>query len=112
MANITFVIDDALLREIKAIAAHHDTSVNALVRNYFSNVVASGVQETNVLNGNLKTLFDYSVGRISRHRAKAFLGTDDATFSNMLRETGFPPPRASQDDENAMLEEIKGVRFG
>lgn len=111
MANITFVIDEAVLREVKAIAARNDTSVNALVRDYFSCLITSGLQETSALNGNLKALFDYSIGKISRNRAIKFLGISDATLATMLRESGFPPPRTSLDTENQILDEIKEVRF-
>ena len=111
MANITFVIDDALLRDVKVIAAKHETSVNALVRNYFAHLVASGLQDTESLKGNLQTLFDYSIGRVGRQKARSFLGVDDATLTAMLRHAGFPPPRASQEQEDRMLDEMKDIHF-
>lgn len=111
MANITFGIDDSLLRDVKVIAAKHETSVNALVRNYFAHLVASGLQDTDSLTGNLQTLFDYSIGRIGRHKARSFLGVDDATLTSMLRQSGFPPPRATQEQEDRMLDDIKDIHF-
>ena len=111
MANITFVIDDGQLRQIKIIAAQHDTSVNALVRSHFAHLVASGLQETDAMNGNLRTLFDYSVGRVGRHKAKALLGVGDDVLTCMLRQAGFPPPRASIEQEDRMLEDIKDIHL-
>lgn len=111
MANITFVVDDELLRQMKVIAAKHQTSINALVRDYFSYLTTSGIAEDDCMNGNLQTLFDYSIGKIGRHKAKALLGIDDFTLTNMLRSAKFPPPRATAEQENRMLEEIKGIHF-
>jgi len=111
MANITFVIDDEQLRQMKVIAAKHQTSINALVRDYFSHLTSSGLSQTEVMNGNLQALFDYSIGRIGRHRAKTFLGVDDLTLATMLRHAGFPPPRAMLEEEDRMLEEIKDIHF-
>lgn len=111
MANITFVIDDAQLRQMKIIAAKHETSINAIVRDYFSHLIASGLVEDEAMNGNLQTLFDYSIGRIGRHKAKAFLGVDDVTLAAMLRHASFPPPRATLEEEDSMLQEIKDIHF-
>ena len=111
MANITFVIDDEQLRQMKVIAAKHQTSINALVRDYFALLTSSGLAETETMNGNLQALFDYSIGRVGRHKAKTFLGIDDLTLATMLRRTGFPPPRATLEEENRMLEEIKDIHF-
>lgn len=111
MANITFTFDDEQLRQMKVIAAHQQTSINALVRDYFAHLISSGLAETDSMNGNLQTLFDYSVGKIGRHKAKEFLGVDDVTLVKMLRQSGFPPPRATIEEENRMLEEIKDIHF-
>ena len=111
MANITFVIEDEQLRQMKIIAAKHQTSINALVRDYFSHLTASGLADSDGMNGNLQTLFDYSIGKIGRHKAKSFLGVDDFMLTDMLRSAKLPPPRATVDEENRMLEEIKNIRF-
>jgi hypothetical protein len=111
MPNITFVIEDEQLRQMKVIAAKHKTSINALVRDYFSHLISSGLAETEVMNGNLQALFDYSIGRIGRHRAKSFLGVDDLNLTTMMRSAGFPPPRATREEEDRMLEEIKDIHF-
>ena len=71
----------------------------------------SGIQDAYTMDGNLRTLFDYSVGRIGRAKARKTLAVDDVIFTQMLRAAGFPPPRASIEQENAMLEEIKDIHF-
>ncbi len=111
MANITFIVDDELLRQMKILAAKHKTSINALVRDYFSHLASSGLAEAEAMNGNLQALFDYSIGRIGRHKAKTRLGVDDLTLANMMRQAGFPPPRAALEEEDRMLKEIKDVHL-
>jgi hypothetical protein len=39
MKNITLAIDEKVLREIRRYAAEHDTTVNALVRDYLTGLV-------------------------------------------------------------------------
>jgi hypothetical protein len=96
---------------MKVIAAQHDTSLNSLVRNFFADVAASGLHETDAMNGNLQTLFDYSVGRIGRRKARELLGVEDVILTTMLRQAGFPPPRAASKDEDAMLARMKDVHL-
>ena len=111
MANITFVIEDEQLRQMKVIAAKYQTSINALVRDYFSHLIASGISQDDRMNGNLQPLFEYSMGRMGRHKAKVVLGVDDNTLTTMLRQAHFPPPRSSLDEENRMLDKIKDLHF-
>ena len=40
MSNLTLSIDDDLLKQARIYAIHHDTSVNALVRDYRRSMVA------------------------------------------------------------------------
>jgi hypothetical protein len=72
---------------------------------------SSGIGETDAMNGNLQTLFAYSMGNIGRKKARDSLGVDDLSLSLMLRQAGFPPPRASQDEEDKMLDEIQHIRL-
>jgi hypothetical protein len=111
MPNITFSIEEDLLLQMKVFAAKGNTSINALVRDHFAHLISSGVTDSDSMNGNLQTLFAYSIGRISRHKARQSLGVDDTKLALMLREAGFPPPRASSDQEDAMLESIKNVHL-
>ena len=110
-ANITFSLDEAQIRQVKGIAAQHDVTIVAVVRDYFAQLCSSGLQQKDVMNGNLQTLFDYSVGRMGRGQAKKALGVDDKMLTQMLRGAGFPPPRASLEQEEAMLEEIEDIHF-
>lgn len=112
VAKIAFDFDDEQFRQIEAIAAKHQTSINALVRDYFAYVIASGIADDNGMNGNLQVLLDYSIGKIGRNKAKAELGVDDFTLTCLLRGVNFPPPRASIEHENRMLDEIKDIDFG
>ena len=106
MPNITFSLDKDLLREVKVIAARYDTSLNALVRDYFRHLADSGVVADGEMNGNLERLFLYSIGRLSRSEACRELGADDFRLTQMLRMAGFPPPRSSKADEDAQVEKI------
>lgn len=104
MPNITFVLDEDLLREVKVIAARYDTSLNALVRDYFQHLAHSGLSSEGRMDGNLQTLFRYSVGHLTRKEAREALGVDDARLTQLLRMAGFPPPRAQKADEDAQVE--------
>lgn len=47
------------------------------------------------MSGNLEILYKYSVGNISRMKARKMLGTDDMSLTQLMRHAGFPPPRAT-----------------
>lgn len=109
--NITFSFDDALLGKVLALAADRKTSANELARAYFENLLRSGVGETGTLNGNAKSLFDYSIGNIGRSEARRRLGVADDVLTQMLSACGFPPPRADATDEDAMLQGMRGIKL-
>lgn len=109
MSNITFNFEDDLIKRAKVLAAQNSTSVNSIVKDYLAHVVDSGLQEEDAMNGNMQILFNYSIGKISRMRARRMLGTDDAVLTQMMRAAGLPPPRANLAQEEAMLKEIEGV---
>lgn len=109
MPNITFVVDENLLRKVKVIAARYDTSLNALVRDYFQHLAHSGLDSEGPMEGNLQTLFRYSMGSMTRKQAREALGADDARLTQLLRMAGFPPPRSPQAEEDAQVE--KALEF-
>ena len=55
MANLTLSVEDELLKQARIYAIHHDTSVNALVREYLQSITnqsqerAKTVEELNLL---------------------------------------------------------------
>ncbi|WP_297505746.1 hypothetical protein [Ferrovum sp.] len=109
--NITFSLDEDQIRQVKVIAAQRNVTIVSIVRDYFSMLCASGLHDKEVLNGNMQVLFDYSIGRIGRFQAKKILGVSDGVLTTMMRASGFPPPRATPEQEDAMLEEIKDIRL-
>lgn len=109
--KIELDVSDDLLSKIKLITEQNETDINSLVNNYLSNLADSELYDNYAMIGNLRALFNYSTGRISRGEAKNALGTDDWRLTTMLRMAGFPPPRATIEQENAMLEEIKDIHF-
>ena len=104
MPNITFDLDEDLLREVKVIAARYDTSLNALVRDYFQNLAHSGLSSDENLNGNLQMLFRYSIGQMTRREVREALGVNDVRLTQLLRMAGFPPPRSTASEEDAQVE--------
>ncbi|OOH72628.1 hypothetical protein BOX24_06415 [Leptospirillum ferriphilum] len=109
MPNITFDLDEDLLREVRVIAARYDTSLNALVRDYFLHLAQSGLASEGNLNGNLQMLFRYSVGHMTRKEAREALGVNDVRLTQLMRMAGFPPPRSPKAEEDAQVE--KAVEF-
>lgn len=61
-------------------------------------------QTDGTLDGNLQTLFFYSMGRLTRKEAREALGVDDFHLTQLLRMAGFPPPRSPKSDEDAQVE--------
>ena len=63
MTNITLTIDDALLDEVREIAAQRQTTVDAMVREYLTEIAAqeSGIAEA---RRGLKELMDKSTARL------------------------------------------------
>lgn len=46
MANLTLSVEDDLLKQARIYAIHHDTSVNAMVREFLASVVNGSSSET------------------------------------------------------------------
>lgn len=109
MTNITFSLDENIIRQSEILAAQTGTSVNAIVRDYLSYLVGMGIKDVDAMNGNLQILFNFSIGKLNRKQACRELGVEDISLSRMMREAGFPPPRANLEQEKEMLEEIRGI---
>lgn len=109
--KIYLTVSDELLSKINTIAEQNETDINSLVSDYLSNLAESGLDRDFAMIGNLRALFSYSTGRITRGQAKDALGVDDWRLTTMLRMAGFPPPRASIECEDAELEQIKDLHF-
>lgn len=62
------------------------------------------------MNGNLHTLFHYSIGRLTRKEAREALGVDDVRLTQLLRMAGFPAPRSPKAEEDDQVE--FGCRIG
>ncbi|MEB0023816.1 hypothetical protein [Actimicrobium sp. CCI2.3] len=111
MLKIMFSVDENTLRQARLIAEKHHVSVASLLRNYLATLAESGLIEGDSMTGNCQALFDYSLGKLSRHKTRRILGVDDFTLTTMLRVAGFPPPRATNAEEEKMLDDIKDVHF-
>ena len=63
MKNITLAVDEDVLKRARAHAKKHDTTVNALVRNYLAEMVRQENLIEEAKRG-LKELMDNSTGRL------------------------------------------------
>ncbi len=65
MKNITLSVPEETLREVRKIAAERETTVNALVREYFTSL-ASQHDRARTARARLRALSDASKGRMGR----------------------------------------------
>lgn len=92
--NITLSLDDALIAAAKSLAARHGTSVTALVRVALEQQVAVDHQASaSGASGVLRTLSEYSMGRIPRSVAMQDLGIGDyGALLHLMNLAGLPHP--------------------
>jgi ribbon-helix-helix CopG family protein len=109
--NLTIRLDEALLARAHALAARRGTTLTEIIRRTLEGLTANGLGDEHAMNGNQLCLFAYSMGQMSREEARRQLGVDDHALALLLREAGFPPPRASEADEAAMLHAARDVRL-
>ena len=57
MANITLALDDDLLTQARRVAASHDTTVNALVRDYLKDLVGRASYDAEALVRELESIY-------------------------------------------------------
>ena len=87
MLNVTFAIDDDLLRQSKMAALQMDTSLNAIVRTLLDGFVKS-VGSPNDKTGNYRKLLDFSLGRIPYRKLRSELhieSNEDLFFDDVWR---------------------------
>ncbi len=92
--NVTFQLDDELLRRAKLVAARRETSVSQLVREALEQQVAhDGLLERSGAQGGYETLVEYSLGEIPRSVAMERLALDDyGDLLGLLGVAGLPMP--------------------
>ena len=94
MAHITVEIDDAVLAQLQVIAAHRQTTVEAMAAGMLGRMAAGGLPDRDRMSSSTKALFDYLVGRTNWEATQERLGIDDITQTQMLRQAGFTPPQS------------------
>jgi hypothetical protein len=92
--NITMSLDDDLLAAAKALAARRGTSMTGLVRSALEQQVAIDQQiAASGSSGVLRTLVDYSLGKLPRSVAMMELGIEDyGLLQQLMNATGLPHP--------------------
>ncbi len=109
MSNITFAIDDDLLRKSKVAAAQMDTSLNAIVRTLlvgFVESVGGKVQQPE----NYRKLLDFSLGKVTYRSLMKDLNIDsDESLFLMMCGAGLPMPRLAEEETQQMVDLIGKV---
>lgn len=98
MPNVTFAIEDDLLRQAKMAAVQMNTSLNSIVRTLLAGFVTS-VGEPNKQTGNYRKLLDFSLGRIPYRKlmAEMHIESDEQLFL-MMCAADLPMPTLSSDE--------------
>lgn len=109
MPNITFSIDDALLRKSKSTAAKTGVSLNAVVRTLLKGF-AENAGESNGMSGNYLKLLDFSLGRVSyRTLMKELAVEGDEQLFLLMARAGLPMPSLSEEETKAMADKFGEV---
>ncbi len=97
MANVTFSIDEELLRQSKIAAIQADSSLNAIVRALLSGFVQSVGSPQNA-TGNYLKLLAFSLGRMPYRKLMMEMNieSDEELFLIMCR-AGLPMPTLAND---------------
>lgn len=109
--NVTFQLDDELLRQAKLLAARRDTSVTQLVREGLEQQVAldADVQRSGA-RGAYEVLVDYSLGRVPRAVAMEQLGIDYyGDLLGLLGAADLPMPVVSAATRAEMVADMLKV---
>lgn len=112
--NLTLSLDDDLISAAKSLAARHGTSVTALVRLALEQQVAVDHQAAaSGASGVLRTLIDYSMGRIPRGAAMQDLGIEDyGALLHLMNLSGLPHPVVPLASRKAMAQKMVAMLKG
>ena len=113
MSNVTFAIEDDLLRKAKMAAVQMDTSLNSIVRTLLAGFVNS-VGEPTKQTGNYRKLLNFSLGRIPYRKlmTEMHIESDEQLFL-MMCAADLPMPTLPADELAKMattLEMLTDVR--
>lgn len=109
MSNVTFAIDDELLRQSKMAALQMDTSLNAVVRILLDGFVKS-VGTPADKTGNYRKLLDFSLGRIPYRQLMSILNIDsDEDLFLMMCGAGLPMPTLQKEALDKMAKILESV---
>ncbi|MGA8055800.1 MAG: hypothetical protein WCA12_18425 [Burkholderiales bacterium] len=101
--NVTFAVDDKALATAKAYAAEHGTTLNKLVSAFFGGMADARPRPP--LSEAQRVCVEYSLGRVTLSEATERLWLQDAGhFLALMRHSGFPLPRLSEDDAERQAE--------
>jgi hypothetical protein len=109
MSNVTFAIDDDLLRQSKIAALQMDLSLNAVVRTLLDGFVKS-VGTPADKTGNYRRLLDFSLGRIPYRTLMHELHIDsDEDLFLMMCGAGLPMPTLPKEELEKMEKILVGL---
>ncbi|MCF8208670.1 MAG: hypothetical protein K9K38_04590 [Rhodoferax sp.] len=98
MPNVTFSIDEDLLRQSKMAALQMDASLNAVVRTLLDGFVKS-VGSPKANTGNYRKLLDFSLGRVPYRKLMSELHIEsDEDLFLMMCSVGLPMPTLSKEE--------------
>ena len=109
--NVTFQLDDELVRRAKLVAARRNTSIASVVRQGLEHQVAideplakPGAQ------GAYEALVNYSLGRLPRRVAMDVLGIEDyGDLLRMLGAAGLSQPLVPASERAKMVQDMVNV---
>lgn len=106
MSNVTFAIDDDLLRKSKVAAAQMDTSLNAIVRTLLAGFIES-VGEKDQQPENYRKLLNFSLGKVTYRALMRDLSIDsDEDLFLMMCGAGLPMPSLPEEETQKMVNHI------
>lgn len=109
MSNITFSLDDALLRKARVAAAKMDVSLNAVVRTLLAGFAESVVDHAQQ-SGNYQKLLEFSLGKVSYRKLVRDLAIEsDEQLFLLMTGAGLPMPSLPEERTAKMVEDFHRV---